>query len=62
VKNYTFIVYLDEKPFPQLGDKFEIVSFEDHTECKYLRPYIIATLEPIKEDPYRESDKEIIGV
>jgi hypothetical protein len=59
MKEYSIIIYLnDDKPLPQLGDRLEIVSFEDHSECRNHRPYIIAILEPVLEP---NSDKEIIN-
>ena len=56
------VMLVGNSPLPQIGDRFEVVMIEDGNFNKFDVPYIIATLEPIKEDPYRESDKEIIGV
>ena len=42
-------------PLPQVGDMFEIVALEDG-EYASQRPYVIATLEPIKKPFFQEDD------
>jgi hypothetical protein len=57
---YQLLIYLDtNKPLPKIGDKFEIVSIEDTTECEYHRPCILATLESVPNNAEFETEHYI---